>query len=168
MKIEPKIQPERISKMFRYDPETGDIWWIESGKGKIKKKPAGTVVSNGYKAVMIDGDRYYCHRIAWVLTHGLWPEDQLDHINGVKTDNRLVNLRPATNLQNGRNFKVKANNTSGTTGIVWCNQTKKWRALIKNNGKTIHLGRFVDKVDAINARKSAESSYWDGWGRECH
>ena len=152
--------------MFRYDPETGDIWWIESGKGKIKKKPAGTIVSNGYKAIMIDGDRYYNHRIAWVLAYKSWPENQLDHINGIKTDNRLCNLRAATNAQNGKNIKINVKNTSGYKGVVWCKNTNKWRALIKVDGKSICLGRHKDKIDAINVRKNAEIKHFGEWNRQ--
>jgi hypothetical protein len=103
-----KILPiETLQRLFRYEPETGNVYWIAEGKGRIKKKAAGTVVKAGYIGIMIDGKRYYAHRIAWALHHGEHPVDQLDHINGIKIDNRIVNLREATNSQNGKNLSLK-------------------------------------------------------------
>ena len=157
-----KILPiETLQRLFRYEHETGNVYWIAEGKGRIKKKAAGTVVKAGYIGIMIDGKRYYAHRIAWALHHGKHPIDQLDHINGIKTDNRIVNLRQASNLQNGKNIKTKRNNTSGHSGVVFCKQTGKWRVMIKVNSKSIHFGRYENLYDAVAIRKkSGNSIFW--------
>lgn len=161
-----KILPiETLQRLFRYEPETGNVYWVAEGKGRIKKKAAGTVVKAGYIGIMIDGKRYYAHRIAWALHHGKHPIDQLDHINGIKTDNRIVNLRQASNLQNGKNIKTKRNNTSGYSGVVFCKQTGKWRVMIKVNSKSIHFGRYKNLYDAVAIRKKAEIQYFGEWRR---
>jgi len=161
-----KILPiEMLQRLFRYEQETGNVYWIAEGRGRIKKKAAGTIVRAGYIGIMIDGKRHYAHRIAWALHHGKHPVDQLDHINGIKTDNRIANLRQANNLQNGKNVKIKNNNTSGFPGVVLCKQTSKWRVMIKVNKKTIYFGRYKNLDDAIAIRKHAEKQYFGEWTR---
>jgi hypothetical protein len=155
-----------LRSLFRYNPETGDIFWISPGKGKIKKKAAGTQELSGYKGIVINGKRIRAHIIAWALYHNRWPADQLDHINGIKNDNRIANLREATNRQNGKNLKIKSNNTSGTTGVGYDKINDKWRATIKVDGRQISLGRFVKIEDAIRARKHAEIKYFGEWRRK--
>ena len=159
---------QKLKALFKYDAETGGIYWIAFGKGKIKKKPAGTVTSAGYVGILIDGKRYLAHRIAWALVHGSWPEQQIDHINGIKTDNRIENLRSATNAQNGKNYGANKTNTSGIKGVSWCKQTQKWRAMIKVDGKSICKGRYFDKRDALIARQAAEIEHFGEWRRSCH
>jgi hypothetical protein len=158
---------QAIKAMFKYDAVTGNIYWVAVGKGKIKKKPAGTVTSTGYVGILIEGKRYLAHRIAWALAYGSWPEQQIDHINGIKTDNRIENLRLATNAQNGKNYGANKTNTSGIKGVSWCKQTQKWRAMIKVNGKSICKGRYIDKQDALMARHAAEIEYFGEWRRLC-
>jgi hypothetical protein len=108
------------------------------------------------------------HRIAWLLYYGKWPKDQIDHINGDKSDNRIVNLREATNSQNGKNLKLSINNKTGVTGVAFDRQTQKWRAYIRVNFKMINLGRYMDFEDAVIARKSAEKKYFGEWVRGGH
>lgn len=154
-----------LKTLFSYDPDTGVIRWIAKGKGMIKKKAAGTLLHSGYLGICIGPKRWQAHRIAWALHHGAWPKDQIDHINGIKTDNRICNLREATNSQNGKNLKLSKANKSGVKGVCFCKQTNKWRALIKVNFKQIDLGRFTDLKDATNARKIAEEKYFKEWNR---
>jgi hypothetical protein len=162
----PKILPiEQLQRLFRYDPDTGHLHWVATGKGRIKKKPAGTIVKAGYIGVMIDGKRHYVHRIAWALHHGKHPDDQLDHINGIKTDNRICNLREATNAQNGKNLPLMRNNTSGYSGVSFDKKNNKWRASIRVNGKIMHFGRYELKEQAIQVRKQAEDKFFGEWKR---
>jgi hypothetical protein len=156
---------EEIQQKFRYEPHTGHIYWIESGKGKVKKKPAGTKISTGYVGILINGKRYLAHRIAWALYHGAWPDDQIDHINGDKKDNRIANLREATNSQNGKNYGFNRANTSGVKGVSWCKYTNKWRAAIKVNKTRKCLGRYETKEQAAIARHIAEEKYLGEWRR---
>lgn len=156
---------EEIKSKFRYEPDTGHIYWIEPGKGKIKKKPAGTKTHTGYIGILIDGKRYLSHRLAWTLYYGQWPSDQIDHINGDKTDNRIHNLRDATNAQNGKNYGFNKSNTSGIKGVSWCKNTGRWRALIKVNHKSKCLGRYDTKEQAAKVRQMAEEKYFAEWRR---
>lgn len=116
-------------------------------------------MSSGYKCGRIDRKTYLAHRVIWMLVHGEWPEHEIDHINGDKTDNRLVNLRCVDRATNGKNLKRKSNNTSGTTGVNWDKWTEQWKACIYVNGKNINLGRFASFDDAVTARKRAETEY---------
>lgn len=156
---------DEIKKLFRYDPKSGHLYWIAPGKGRSKKKPAGTKLSTGYLGIVIGPKRYLAHRLCWLLHYGELPKDQIDHINGNKTDNRIVNLREATNSQNGKNLKLSARNTSGVTGVTFDKQTQKWRASIKVDGKDINLKRWASFEDAVSARKAAEQKYFGNWAR---
>lgn len=156
---------EQIQELFTYDPDTGFIYWKALGGGKIKKKPAGTIENNGYLGIVIGKQRIRAHRIAWVLHHGKWPDDQIDHINGNGLDNRICNLREATNSQNSKNTKKPKNNTSGLIGVHFEKYTQRWRACIKVNYKQINLGRFVNFDEAVFARKEAEKKYFGEWAR---
>ena len=160
-----KICVNDLISLFRYDAGTGDIFWLANGRGRIKKKAAGTVCKNGYIGICINGKRIYAHQIAWAIHHGKWSELQIDHINLNKLDNRIANLREATNSQNGKNLPIKSNNTSGFTGVCWDKLNNKWRAIIKVDHKQINLGRYVNIDDAIIARKSAEIKYFGEYAR---
>ena len=163
-----KICIQELSSLLRYDPHTGEIHWVAAGKGKIKKKAAGTIMRSGYIGVLIFGKRYLAHRVAWALAYQAWPEHQIDHINGIKTDNRIENLRLATNAQNGKNYGANKTNTSGIKGVSWCKQTQKWRAFIRVDGKQLDKGRHLNKDVAIAFRQAAEIEHFGEWRRSCH
>ncbi|MDE2436463.1 MAG: HNH endonuclease [Sphingomonadales bacterium] len=117
---------------------------------------AGGVGNHGYIQVGFAGCRYMAHRIAWAIYHGAWPEDQIDHINQDRTDNRILNLRSVSQTENSRNAKMPKNNTSGFTGIGWHKRDQKWAAYICCDGRQRSLGCFHDLNDAIAVRKAAE------------
>jgi len=157
---------EQIRDRFNYDPETGDITWTDNvrKRGWVEPgKKAGNKCAIGYLIIQmtVDGFRHqmYAHRVAWLLTYGKWPNDQIDHINGDREDNRLENLRDVTLQENRKNMKKHKDNTSGHMGVVWDESRKKWQARIRVNGKDRYLGRFKDKDRAIEARKDAEIKY---------
>ncbi len=93
------------------------------------------------------------------MVHDEWPRDQIDHINGVRTDNRIGNLRSVTSRENSRNLKLPTNNTSGRIGVMWSGRDSKWLAVIQVDGGKKHLGYFDNFEDASNARKAAELKY---------
>lgn len=157
---------DELKSLLSCDLETGAIHWIAKGKGMIKKKAAGTLLHSGYLGICIGPKRWQAHRIAWALHHGEWPKDQIDHINGIKTDNRICNLREATNSQNGKNLGLSKANKSGVKGVSFENYTQKWKASIKVESKTISLGRFNSIEDAAIARKLAEQHYFKEWNRK--
>jgi len=97
------------------------------------------------------------HRLAWLYMTGEWPENQIDHINHIGTDNRWVNLRDTD--ENPMNRGMQGNNTSGFTGVSWHKYGKKWQAEMQVGGEHIHIGYFTNKQQAIDARKSANIEY---------
>lgn len=156
---------ERIKQLFDYDAQTGHLLWRAKGRGRVKTRPAGTRLSTGYIGVVVGKRRYLAHRICWVVHFGAWPSDQIDHINGDKADNRICNLREATNAQNGKNARTPISNTSGVCGVTYDKVNRRWRSLIKVNGRQIHLGRWQSFEDAVKARKVAEQRHFGEWAR---
>ena len=123
-------------------------------------KPPGRLTTKGYRQISINGQRYMAHRLAWLYVHGVWPTDQLDHINGLKDDNRIANLREVSNKQNAENVRLFSHNKSGRTGVGWSEREGMWRADIKHHKRTIHLGRFPTIIDAVAARIRAEREFF--------
>lgn len=153
----PSITAEEARQLLDYDAETGALTWRVGRKRARAGNVAGTPHSKGYIQIRIYGKPYLAHRLAWLITHGAWPENQIDHINGERDDNRLVNLRPATPAENLRNAKRQRNNTSGFKGVSWHKPSKRWQAQIAVNGRTIHVGCFSTPEEAHAAYcKAAE------------
>lgn len=108
------------------------------------------------------------HRLAWYMVHGKIPSNQIDHINHKKADNRICNLREATNSENHRNKLAQANNTSGTPGVARNTRGNRWQAYIKHHGKRIHLGVFAAYDQAVAARREAEKLYFGEFAANAH
>ena len=114
--------------------------------------------SNGYRHIWLgQHGRHKAHRLAWLYVTGAWPTKDIDHINGVRDDNRWENLREASASENGMNKRhLTANNTSGVTGVYWSKAAKKWQAFIKRNGVAQYLGIYNTKDEARDVRRAAE------------
>jgi hypothetical protein len=137
-----------------YDPITGLIdRKPRSGSAYFAKN------RGGYFTFSLNGKTERIHRYAFFAMTGAWPPNDVDHINGIQTDNRWENLRMATRTENGRNQKRHCTNTSGYVGVRWHKAGRKWIAQIMVNKKNIHLGSFEDKDEAIAVRKAAEIKY---------
>ena len=144
------------NELFVYYPETGELRNRVDRSSRARSGAlAGSRLPDGYFSVMVKGDRYQVHRVAWLLTHGVWPAAQIDHVNGVRDDNRLVNLREATNAENGRNRGAQTNNTTGFKGVCWNKDCRKYQAQITVRGKYTHLGLFDAPEAAYAAYESA-------------
>lgn len=160
---------DRLRQLFRYDPESGKLFYAEINvppydghHGKAhhalirNRKFAGKEVlgARGYRymGMRVDGSSYYLHRIIWKLHTGEEP-DTIDHINGDCFDNRIVNLRNVTTTQNMRNLKLFKNNTTGHSGLKRT-AGGKWQARFCQK----HLGTFATKEAAIEARKAYEAT----------
>ena len=113
----------------------------------------------GYMMVSVDGYRFRCHHLAWAFNHGEFPSDQIDHINRVRDDNRITNLREACQLINMHNASKRSDNTTGVTGVYFRKDTQKYVVQITSHGKTYRLGNFERFEDAVKARKEAETIY---------
>lgn len=114
--------------------------------------------SGGYRRTRLGGKTYYSHRIVWLIKFGTLPI-QVDHINGDRRDNRISNLRNVTPDENNKNLSLRKANKSGVVGVSWNKKSQKWRAQIKVNGETIHIGFFEDINLAAKARRDAEAKY---------
>lgn len=152
---------ERLKELLDYDSATGNFLWNVDRKGTAKKgTTAGARRSHGYRQIMVDGKMYAAHRLAWFYVHGHWPKHQIDHINHVRDDNRIENLRCATSQQNNQNRSLNCNNTSGVSGVYWFKAGKKWHASIRNNKRAVHLGYFNSKEEAVAKRMEYEQKLW--------
>jgi hypothetical protein len=134
-----------LKSVLNYDKETGNFYWkVSKGRAKIGEI-AGKDDLNGYKMIGINYKYYLAHRLAWLYEYGEFPENNLDHINCNKLDNRIVNLREASKSQNSWNKTLFKNNTSGIKGVYWEAKRKLWRVTLGYFSKRIFLGRFKDK-----------------------
>ncbi len=154
------LTQKKLKMLLRYNPETGVfIWRIRVSRNIFANDIAGSHNSYGYMRITINRESHLAHRLAWFYVYGVWPEDQLDHINHIRDDNRIKNLREASARVNGKNQSLSERNTSGICGVHWCKARSTWRAAIRCDRVDLHLGSFADKFEAICARKSAENKY---------
>jgi len=136
------------------------VWIVNSGgRKKIGDIAGSSSHHSGYIYITLSGTTYGAHRLAWLYVHGVMPPDEIDHINRVKNDNRLANLRSVSHQENHHNRSLQANNKSGCSGVIWVKKSQKWSATIKMANKRIHLGEQTHLNDAIKLRKDAELKY---------
>lgn len=154
------LTAEYVREILSYDPETGILRWRHrftfspGWSTRYFDKPAGFKV-RGHLQIQIDGANYYAHRLAWLIFYGEWPEDQIDHVNGVRDDNPIKNLRLADNSENGFNKAMQRNNTSGFIGISFSAQRGMWEARIWVKQKCKWRGFFDTPEEADKARRQA-------------
>lgn len=143
------INQKEIKNVLHYDEHTG-VFTRTFKNGKVKE--CKTMHNSGYIKISIDGRYYLAHRLAWVYMHGGTLKGiEIDHINNIKTDNRICNLRLATRIENQRNKGKISSNTSGLKGASFEKRRGLWRSNIKYNGVHYHLGYFKNKLDAHKA-----------------
>lgn len=154
-----RVSITSIQKHLKYDKNTGLIYW-KFDKGKMKTgQIAGFLGVDGYIKIKINSKQYPAHRLAWALTYGFFPRNEIDHINHIRNDNRLVNLREAKRFENCLNQTKSSTNKSKLTGVCVGLKTGSWRAQIGYKMKRIHLYWGHDFFEACCARKSAEHKY---------
>lgn len=165
------ITPELCRQLLRYEPETGKLFWRHRPRDMFATQRAFSswntkhsgaeafvqVNDEGYLRGVMMRHTFRAQRVAWAVYYGKWPDYDIDHINGVPGDNRIVNLRDVPRSINNQNLARRQSNLSGATGVSYIAETGKWRATIRAEGKNIHLGVFAERGDAIEARKRASS-----------
>jgi len=141
-----------LKEYLEYNPETGIFIWILKPNKRIKiGDNAGSLSHTGYMCIKFKGKHFLSHRIAWFLTYKIWPDKDIDHINGNKKDNRIINLRLATKSQNKQNqIKPSKNNKTGYLGVYYIEKSGKYEAQIMLNYKTKHIGYFNTAEEAHN------------------
>jgi len=187
MKFTPLPDIITLKELLDYDPDAGLLIWkpreakwfsdnYMSQQGRANnwnskhagKEALGHVHTYGYKQGLLLGKVLKAHRVMWKMHYEEEPTCEIDHINGIRHDNRILNLRLAQGSQNHMNACRYKNNKSGVTGVHWLEPNKKWRAVIRLNRKNRHLGLFSNIEDAIKARKKAEQElgFHPNHGRE--
>jgi len=149
---------DKVKELFDYNPNCGILRWKISLSNNVKAGDvAGTIGSQGYLRVAIDGKTYQNHRIIYLWWYGFLPEF-VDHIDTVKINNFISNLRECTISQNGWNSKISSDNTSGVKGVTWHKGSKKWQAQIQVNKKSLYLGVFnnIESAELIVKNKRSE------------
>lgn len=176
MAVKPLPAQDVLLQLLSYDPETGKLFWKERGPEWFKdgdrsarsraqawnRKNAGkeafTAITTGYRYGAVANVNYLAHRVIWKLVTGIEPE-QVDHINGNRSDNRWLNLRDVTETSNKRNMCLPRHNTSGVIGVSYDRTRKMWEANISLGNRKKSLGRYSTIEAAIAARKAAEREH---------
>ena len=158
-----ELRYEEVARLFTYDREAGVLYWRIRDRNTIRRKyVAGSIkgAKDGYRRVGIKGKTYQEHRIIMMLCFGHIPENaEIDHINHVRDDNRLVNLRFATQGENLKNQSVSSKSTTGVTGVYFSMSRNKFIAQIKVNRQVHYLGCYNTLEEAAAARAEANLKY---------
>jgi hypothetical protein len=167
-----KVTPEFLREILEYDPDLGILTWKfrpremfpSDGSFKTWNKRFSGVHAlccktvQGYLHGRILGVGFFAHRVAWAIHHGKWPDGEIDHRNGNRQDNSISNLQEASPTENRRNMRLRSDNTSGACGVYWDKDLQKWRAAIGVSGRSVYIGVYEEKNDAINARLSFQNN----------
>ncbi len=153
------MNQQRLKELLSYDPDTGVFTHILARRGVTVGSVAGYKNSDGYNYIILDAKKYVAHRLIWMYLYGQWPANQLDHINRLRHDNRICNLREVTISENRQNLGLDPKNKSGFRGVSFDNLTKLWRANISINGKAINLGRYSTAILAAQAYSAGAKKY---------
>jgi len=150
------ISPDQVRRVLSYDPETGLFTWLVRTCGRCKHGLfSGTADTIGYYRVKVLGRSYSAHRLAWAITYNEWPTLEVDHINRIKTDNRIANLRLVNKSENMLN-RVGRNVCGSVPGVSKRPGKEKWRSTITLGGTTHQLGTYLSLEAAVEARLLAE------------
>lgn len=153
-----KIDCNELKEILEYQPETGLFFWKKKRSGISVGQLAGGKDREGYIRIKIDDVKYGAHRLAWMYVHGDFPKNFIDHINGIKSDNRICNIRDVTRSENMQNI----NRPQGKNIYLGVHQRKnnsKFQAKISIDGKQIHLGDFSTAEEARDAYLAAKKIY---------
>ncbi len=164
------MTPQMLREILRYNPENGHLFWRERpsemfschriwkswNSNYANRRALYTKDKDGYRVGTIFSLKFKSHRVAWAIYYGDWPNQQIDHINGVKSDNRIANLRDVSQQTNRMNSRLSQKNTSGHVGVS--GKRGKWNASVQIHKNVIHLGRFKLKREAIVAARAARKA----------
>ena len=148
------LTQDYLKQVLFYDPNAGVFKHLRVS-GKARLNATAGFIKDGYILIGVDNIIYRAHRLAWLYVYGYLPPAEIDHINGLRGDNRIINLRLATRSQNTSNREAQKNNKCGLKGVSFEKQTCMWKAQICFNGKNRNLGRFYTKESAHSAYAAA-------------
>lgn len=151
------ITQAQLKEYLIYDGLSGAFYWkINNGRIRAGDR-AGYLSQKGYRSVQINNKLYREHRLVWLYHKGSMPENQIDHINRIKTDNRIENLRDCTPSENCGNVPLTKRNKTGYKGVYFCKRRKKWRVRVRKQ-KVYEIGFFQTLEQAAEAYKTAAKS----------
>ena len=153
------ITQEELKKIFIYDYDTGIFKRISKRCGTSIDGKVGNVMPCGYLRIKVNGKLYLAHRLVFLYVNGKFPDKEVDHIDGVRLNNKWLNLREVSKNDNLINKGIYSNSSSGITGVNWHKQHRKWAAIICINGKRKHLGLFNEIEEAKKCRQDASKKY---------
>lgn len=156
------ITYDLASSLWHYDPETGVVTWK---CGLRKGRQAGSPSERRYRRIVYAGRQLYEHHIAWLLYYGEWPSERIDHRDTDRANNRIANLRQATNSQNMANAPLRCTNTVGLKGVSFVARKGKYRSYIVVNGRQLHLGYYTEKETAHAAYVTAANDHFGEFAR---
>ena len=160
-----KPTADEIRQVLAYNPETGKFSRVTKWGSKDVGSEPGCKSRYGYWQIGVFGTTHTAQQLAWLMHYGEWPTGIVDHINRDKMDNRIANLRCVDRSHNAHNTGVRANNTSGMTGVRQTTKSRnplykpRWEAYIAVKGVRHQLGHFDTLEKAVAARKSAEERF---------
>ncbi|MDP2322518.1 MAG: HNH endonuclease [Gammaproteobacteria bacterium] len=145
------LTANRARELLALDPGTGVLTWRIKPNRRIRiGSVAGSLRPDGYLCIRVEGNIYQCHRINWLIIHGSWPNGEIDHINGITTDNRITNLRDVTRAENSQNQRRgMSNNKLGVLGVR--RLRGRFTAQIGIDHRVIYLGTFITQEAAQTA-----------------
>ena len=158
-----KLTQAALRELLDYDPSTGEfVWKIMASTRAVVGSRAGKIDSYGYRSIKFNGLDYRAHRLAWLWIYGVWPTHQIDHINGVRDDNRISNLRDVPYVLNAQNkLGPQKNNKCGLRGVT--SKGSKWQAQIRFPGGKCYLGTFDTREQAHVAYLEAKAALHEGY-----
>ena len=160
------LTQDYLHSILSYNQDTGIFTW-KIAKQRIKiGQVAGHVHHTQYVRIIIDQKSYAAHRLAWLYVYGYIPKNNIDHIDGNPSNNKISNLREATFSQNNHNAKLRKDNKSGIKGVYFDNTCKRYIAKIGLNNKPILLGYFKNIEEAEKAIKEAREKYHQQFKRD--
>ena len=156
------LTQERVKELFDY--RDGNLYWREDHSSRARKGcVAGVVGRRGYIRIVVDGKKFYAHRLVWLWHYGYLPENDIDHVNKIKSYNWVENLREVSRRCNLRNKGNPSTNKSGVKGVGWFKRDGNWRAQIAVNGNRYNLGYSICFIEAVAIRLCAEQfESWEG------
>jgi len=158
------ITQKELKKFVRYDHKIGIFIRVKKTNNRHSVGDiAGSKFKNGYIYIWINKKRYTAHRLAFLYMEGYFPENDIDHIDRNRSNNKWDNLREVSRSCNVKNSKLNSRNNSGIKGVSWHKQAQKWVTDIYTNKKSKYLGVFKDFDEAVCHRLAAEQCLnWSG------
>jgi len=156
----------RLRELLDYNPETGVFTrkptFTRAFKTQKPIKTVGSKDAKGYLVLGIGGSQFKCHQLAWLYAYGVWPSGVIDHLDGCKSNNAIVNLRDVSQMENCQNrSSPNSGGGSGYLGVTFC--LGKWQARIKANGVNKYIGRFDTPEKASEAYTKAKAELHVGF-----